>query len=96
MLREEENMTLGFTQKGKYVLALMKAVEKVESIPVGGKLEIPGYESVVYLGPSSIEGEVQFHGFQLPDGSLLEMESEKLTDAITISQHLLSTLPMQS
>jgi hypothetical protein len=32
----------------------------------------------------------------LPDGSLLEMESEKLTDAITISQHLLSTLPMQS
>lgn len=88
-------MALGFTQKGRYVLALIKTVEKAVNIPVGGKLEIPGYEPAIYLGPSSIEEGIQFHGFRMPDGTLLELESDRLTDAITVSQHLLSEMPIR-
>ena len=37
MLRKEEEMNIGFTKKGKYVVALIKAVRTVTTIALGGR-----------------------------------------------------------
>ncbi len=77
-------MNIGFTKKGKYVVALIKAVQTVTTIAAGEKIRIPGYEPATYLGPSSIQDGIQMHGFRLPDGTILELESDRLTDAIAV------------
>ncbi len=86
-------MTQGFTKKGNYVVALIRAIKLVTTIQVGEKIEIAGYEPALYTGLSSVEGEVQFHGFRLPDGTFLELESDRLTDAMLVGQQAISNAP---
>jgi hypothetical protein len=79
-------MNLSFTRKGKYIMALIKAVREITGLHTGGKIDVPGYEPATHLGPSLIEDGVRMHGFRLPDGTLLELESDRLTDEIEIAQ----------
>lgn len=79
-------MALTFTKKGMYVVALIKAIKEVVTIPVGGKVIVPGYEPAIYLGPAAMDGDIQMHGFRLPDGTDLELESDRLTDAVEVTQ----------
>jgi hypothetical protein len=81
-------MSLTFTKKGNYVVALIKAMRTVAAIPVDGKIDVPGYEPAIYLGPSAIEDGIQMHGFRLPDGTDLALESHRLTNAIEVAQML--------
>ena len=60
-------MNLGFTKKGKYVVALIKAVRTVTTIPVGGRIYVAGYEPATYLGPrrSRMESRCTGSGCQM-------------------------------